>query len=418
MKALDVLKMAFSALKSRKLRAGLTILGVVIGTSIIVVLIAQTEGLREAVVGSIAKTGVNSVLITAQARGVRLSQTDVVKLQGFSGVRNVVPFIRGGAVLYAGGSSVSVVVLGIDNDYLPLIFVDIEVMDGQLLSKYDYVGLVLGYGVAFPPEASTAFAYVGQNIVLQTSVSVRGSLTTINRNFKVNAVLSSYGLALFTSVDDTVFISLAAANTLFGRGYFYDGIIVVTENIEVVQSVVDSIQQVYGNNVRVVSPLTILEQLESILGSVEFFLGSIAAISLVVAGVGIANVMYISVLERTRVIGLLKALGAKSGTVMALFLAEASLIGVIGGILGTVVGVVLSYTMGSLWGNLMGGMRTRSGGIAMGPPANFSFEMNPVFTPELILASIGFAVAVSVLAGLYPAMKASKLEAATALRHE
>jgi ABC-type antimicrobial peptide transport system permease subunit len=145
------------------------------------------------------------------------------------------------------------------------------------------------------------------------------------------------------------------------------------------------------------------------------FLGSIGAVSLFVATVGIVNTMFVSVMERTREIGVLKALGYRPRQIMGMFLSEAALTGVIGGFVGIALGFVLSFAIGGeLGGGLIGG-RGFGGGFGGG---GSSQAIHPVFTPGLIIFSLVVPIGLSVVAGLYPAWRASKMNAVVALKYE
>jgi putative ABC transport system permease protein len=144
------------------------------------------------------------------------------------------------------------------------------------------------------------------------------------------------------------------------------------------------------------------------------FLGSIGAVSLFVATVGIVNTMYVSVMERTREIGILKAIGYRPKQIMGMFLSEAALTGVIGGVCGLLLGYILSFLMGGLLGGatVFGGFRGPGGGGGGG------LAIQPVFSTELIAFSLIFPVILAIFAGLYPAWRASRMNAVAALKYE
>jgi ABC-type antimicrobial peptide transport system permease subunit len=157
---------------------------------------------------------------------------------------------------------------------------------------------------------------------------------------------------------------------------------------------------------------SMVSSVESITSQMTVFLGSIGAVSLFVAAVGITNTMFVSVMERTREIGILKALGYKPKQIMGMFLSEAALSGVVGGVGGTILGYVLSFILG-------GSLSSSFGGIRIGPPGQASSTtFTPVFTPELVAFSLLFPIGIAVLAGLYPAWRASRMNAVVALKYE
>lgn len=421
--------MAFDAFKSRRLRASLTILGVVIGVATIVVLISLTQGLAVSVTSLLGKTGTTAINVYPASRGVQLTTKYLTTLEQIDHVVRVVPLIRGMATLKGGGQSLEpVTIIGLDVDALPQVLPDLEVDEGRLYSVNDRVGIVVGKNVAYPPGSDSSFTSVGKIISVKVERAVEGELVTRQKSMLVKGVLSDYGIAmsLLFQVDDGALVSLPAAAMLFGksRGH-YDNLIVLVEAVDYVQGVMDEIERIYGRDLQLISPLQLTQTIQSVINTIQFFLGGIAAISLIVAGIGIANVMYISVMERTRIIGVFKALGAKNRTIMALFLVEALLIGLIGGSLGFGVGVAMAYSASGL---LQGYTAAQSpGGQArwsfpgrqpLARPGPQTVTIEPVFTPWLILLALGFAVLVSLLAGFYPARKAAKLDPATALRYE
>ena len=237
---------------------------------------------------------------------------------------------------------------------------------------------------------------------------IKGSRSAVSYAVLARAILSQYGTALFANIDETVYISLQAAQFLSRTPYF-TGIYVIVDNTDNVADVQNTIETYYSNNVRVISPGQILSSIQSITGQLTMFLGSIGAVSLFVATVGIVNTMYVSVMERTREIGILKAIGYRPKQIMGMFLSEAALTGVIGGFCGLILGYVLSFLMGGMLGGLGGGGRGGFGG---------GMTIQPVFSTELILFSLVFPVILATIAGLYPAWRASRMNAVVALKYE
>ncbi|RLF32842.1 MAG: hypothetical protein DRN08_06180 [Thermoplasmata archaeon] len=165
----------------------------------------------------------------------------------------------------------------------------------------------------------------------------------------------------------------------------------------------------------VIVPTAMLDTITSALDTVEIFMGGIAAISLLVAGIGIMNIMIVSLMERTREIGILKALGMKGRTVLGIFLAEALTIGVLGGVMGIGFGYVVSIFVSRIISG------PTDGGTSIGiRRALFSesYVITPVLTPSVALMALFFGIVVSLVFGAYPAWKASRLQPVDALRYE
>jgi len=416
MQVSDMFKLAFKALMDRKLRSLLTILGIMIGSAMILALIASSSGLSAGVQAQIEKIGANTLIVNSgRSFGpfggggggqstFQLSEDDVNTMKSFKGVLDVIPFYSRGVTIVLGGTSTPGTLTGVDLNALLKLYKGLSLYDGVLPDPYDPTAVAIGYAIAFPPEAN------GSQL---TNVNGMISVTLANSNlaFLVKGILSKFGSVMFSNIDDTIFVSLQAAQILLKTSYF-TGMYVITDTPSDVAVAQQNIESYYGTNVRVTSASSILSSVESITSQMTIYLASIGGVSLFVAAVGIVNTMFVSVMERTREIGILKALGYRRKEIMGMFLSEAALTGVIGGILGTLFGYALSYIMGGAFSfSLPGGGRAGSfggGGSASGP----------VFTPELIVFSLLFPIGVAVLAGLYPAWRAARMNAVVALKYE
>ena len=162
----------------------------------------------------------------------------------------------------------------------------------------------------------------------------------------------------------------------------------------------------FSDQVSVISSTAVLSLLSTVFGTIQLFLGGIAAISLLVAGIGIMNIMIVSLIERTREIGILKALGMKSRTVLTIFLGESVIIG----LMGAIIGIVLGWGLANVTATVLGSGALTGGGGA--------FTITPLLTLDVLLGALGFGIGVSVIFALYPAWRASKLKPVEALRYE
>ena len=325
-------------------------------------------------------------------------------MKSFQGVSDVIPYYSRGVTIVLGGTLTPATLTGVDLNVLSKLYKGLSLYDGALPDPYDPSAAVVGHGIAFPSEANgTQLA----NINGMISVTLENSKLA----FLVRGILSEFGSAMFSNIDDTIFISLQAAQILLKTSYFA-GLYVITDTPDDVTVVQQHIESYYGTNVRVMSPSSMLSSVQSITSQMTLYLASIGGVSLFVAAVGIVNTMFVSVMERTREIGILKALGYRRKEIMGMFLSEAALTGVIGGILGTLFGYALAYVMGGAFSfSFMGGGAPGSRGGA-------STTSSPVFTPELIVFSLLFPIGVAVLAGLYPAWRAARMNAVVALKYE
>jgi len=246
---------------------------------------------------------------------------------------------------------------------------------------------VIGYNIAVPDLDEDPVFEVGDRIKLTSEVGRLEKVLTV----RIVGIIEESGSAFGS--DSDFFIPLKTCEQFYELDGTYDSIQVYVENSDLVDAVAYNIE----DEIEGVSALTAagtLELINSITGTIEAVLGGVAAISLLVAGVGIINTMTVSVMERTKEIGVMKALGAKSADVLVLFMIEAGLTGVIGGIIGAGFGFVL--------------------GAFVGDYVGVSSE------PSLMLGLLvtGFAVLTSVVSGLYPSWSASQLHPVEALRHE
>jgi putative ABC transport system permease protein len=181
-----------------------------------------------------------------------------------------------------------------------------------------------------------------------------------------------------------------------------------TDNVPNVQL---AIQTLYGSNVNVISAGSIASSITAITSQMTVFLGSIGGVSLIVAAVGITNTMYVAVIERTREIGVLKALGFNRSQIMSMFLSEAVVTGIFGGIFGTMAGYGLAFVLG-------GALNFGGGGRGVGGVGQVFSSTGPIFTPQLIVFSLLFPIGLTVVAGLYPAWLASRMNPIDALKYE
>ncbi len=342
MQIVDVFKLASKALFDRKLRSVLTILGIAVGSAIILALIASSSGLNAGITSNIEKTGANILTLrnaggffaSGSSNTYQLSQTDVDYVKSIAGVTAAYPYYSYGASITNGGSSLQASVVGIDLSALTQLYKGLTVVQGHMPLLGDTTGAAVGYGIAYPVSGTP----IGLNQMVSMSVTgIKGSKSAVSYAVLATAILDQYGTSLFANIDDTVYISFQAAQYLAKSPYF-SGIYVIVDNTDDVANVQNTIETYYSSNVRVISPGQILSSIQGITGQLTVFLGSIGAVSLFVATVGIVNTMYVSVMERTREIGILKAIGYRPKQIMGMFLSEAALTGVIGAFCGLALG--------------------------------------------------------------------------------
>ena len=419
-----IFSMAWENMKQRRLRTSLTTLGVVIGIAAIIALTSLGEGFRSVMTTEIEK-GFELDIVMVMPGGMLggmpggtpggmqfLVNEDVEKISQFDQVTVATPVIQKAATLYSDDENATSSVMAVNFTDFGEIYPDRFVFDdGGLPDPIENDTLVLGYRVAHR-ENGEVFAHAGDNLMVEVTLvdPTTGLRVSENYTFTVGGILKESGAALMImSFDDAIFIPLSTAMKVYKTGYLDMAFVKVVDS-DYSESVAERIRDEF--ELMAIAPSTMINMMGSMFDMLEIFLAGIASIALLVAGIGIMNIMAVSVMERTREIGILKAVGAKSRTVLTMFLAEAASIGLIGGLIGLILGYGLAHV-------LVYGLSTFELGMeGFGRRPEMPFTISPVLSPSWIVGAIVFAVAISVLFGLYPARKAAKLDPVEALRYE
>jgi putative ABC transport system permease protein len=412
MKPADTVKWGIRGIRQRKMRAALTILGIIIGTASVVALVSQTEGIQSSILGQIDKLGPNTITIRPSSTTITLTQSDVDRISQIPGVEYVVPIVASSVKVYSAGTSKSFTLIGVKPSQFDLLIDGATFDSGRLYQSLSYSEIVVGSNVVQPQDMTSPFLTVGQSTTIEVGV--------VNPSKKIVQVVGSleeYGAASAVSVDDSVYISLEGALNLIGKNT-YSSFFVKTTEADNIDSVVYNIKAFYGTNLNILTVKQITSIVSTITNMLTVLLGAIAAISLLVAGIGIANIMFVSVIERTREIGILKALGFTNNNVLSIFLSEAILMGVVGGILGIALGIGLSYLMPLLFASGITNTESTTSSFSTSTSSFGSFSYTPVVRPEIVAFVLIFAVSVALLAGFLPARRASKMDPVVALRHD
>lgn len=405
-----------SSLGANKLRAGLTMLGVIIGVGAVIALVSIGRGAQAAITSQIESIGTNLLFVrpgsAQQEGGVRgaqgsagtLTLEDGNALRDVSGVVGIAPEVDAfGQVSFQGNNS-NVRIIGVTPEYADVR--SFHASSGEFINASNVTAnsLVACLG---SEVASTLF---GDTDPLRQSMRVNlGGSTTIP--IQVQCVLESKGGTGFLSQDNQIFVPITTAQTRLSRGQrFRGGNNVDVLNVQLADSsigpqVTEEIGNILRDRHRVIqddfqvqSQQDILNSASAITGALTLFLGGVAAISLIVGGIGIMNIMLVSVTERTREIGIRKAVGAKRRDILAQFLTEATVLSGFGGVIGTLLG----WGIAQLVGNVSLGTTT----------------IKPVVGADAVALAVGFSVAIGLFFGIYPAFRASALNPIDALRYE
>jgi len=412
MKRKTVLSMAWENMKQRKLRTTLTTLGVIIGITAILAVTSLGEGFRTMVTEQIEYFELNVVMVMPIGRETYLTSEDAENIsQMINEVVIATPVMQKmmPTGLYSGEKNATALLLGVNFTEFEIVYPERLVFDeGGLPQPIENGTIVLGYSVAHPKNGEV-FARVGDEVRVEIYV---GGLPPIrNYNFTVAGTLKESGAGTLISIDNMVLIPLNTAKEIYKTDY--DMMFVKLVDQEYSERVAEEIKDMLQKPVTALAPSVMVQRAGNILDMVEIFLVGIAGIALLVAGVGIMNIMTVSVMERTREIGILKAIGAKNRNILSMFLAEAALIGLTGGLLGIPTGYGLAHFLSYALSTIR---PQSSNGLIQG--GGMSLTITPVLSLPWVVGALVFGIVVSLLFALYPARKAAKLDPVEALRYE
>jgi len=407
----ESIRIALRSLLANKLRAILTMLGIIIGVGAVITLMSVGKGVEQLVQESFQSVGSNLLFIfpgslegTSSTRQPELTMSDyqaiddpflVPDADGFA------PELSARADVIAGNRDVRTDVSGVTPDFLAVR--NKEIADGDFISDSDV-------------NARSRVAVLGSTVyekLFEEGVYPIGQTIKINRiPFRVIGVMQEQGGSTFGSMDNTIYVPLTTAQTRlypYWRGRSGEpqlsSIYVQVADETLMDQAADQISEILRQRHRITfrddDDFTIIKQTDivSIFGDITsvltIFLGSIAAISLLVGGIGIMNIMLVSVTERTREIGIRKAVGAKRRDILVQFLVEAVVLSLIGGVVGVTLGIIGARVVASL-----------------------AEQLTTVVTGDIILLSTGVSAAVGLLFGIHPAFRAARLNPIDALRYE
>lgn len=419
MKLDEIYYMSFEALKDRKARSILTILMVVVGSSLMVALNGLTSGFNVFIERQFSNLAANVLTLTNSQGGgnfglggggqtatsgttITFNAAVATKIKSLALVNDVIPVYQGRVSLEAQGKTRNVSVFSIDPDKLLTIAPTLQLSDGSELKQNDPTGMLVANFVA-NPEGAPTFLAVGQTTKASYSFTdpYTGEVKTETRPFIVRGVIAQTGNP---NIDRAVIVTPEIANALLHKNGRYDSMMVVVPTPDDVAVVQDEVKAIYGNGIGVSTPQAALQARQQFTSGFSSFILAIALVSLAVGAVGIVTTLYTSVTERIREIGTIKAIGALNKDILLIFVAEASIIGIVGASLGLAFGMVA--------GQFLTGPFGFRGGGGTAP------DITPVYLASDLLYVWGLSVALSLLAGFYPAWKASRLEPIMALRRE
>ncbi len=395
----DIVNEAIRNLRRAGIKTFLTLIGIVIGIAAIVALLSVGAGVTATFETQFESLGSNTVMLapgdafsTQSSSSVKITDADVRYIKSLSTVKDVIKE-------YA-----SPIAIEFNNQKKSAIFFTIDEEGFDFFKSTDFVSLVEGRWVE-PGEASSIMITQGMaEDSFDREISLRKQLTLNGKEYKVVGIFKlSAAMSALGGGGGMVLTTIQGYERLYSADNPVE-LMVKTTSTEVAEKTADELldyfEGKYGKkSVTVLTMEQSIEQVGSMLGMLTIFIVGIAGISLIVGGIGIMNAMVTSVLERTKEIGLYKAIGASSRTILGMFLLEAGFIGLLGGIIGIILGLAGAQLI-TLVAN------------------QFNFPIQSVIVPEIIIGALAFSIIVGMLSGFYPALRASRLDPVEALRYE
>ncbi|MGJ7911012.1 ABC transporter permease [Neobacillus sp. LXY-1] len=382
------IKMALRSIKSNKLRAVLTMLGIIIGVASVIVLVSIAQGSTKSVTSQINNLGTNLLTVSTYSTDVELTEDKISEISKLDGVKAVAPIVSGRVNVKKERTSSQVQVTGTNAAYSTVR--DANVSQGRFITDLDveYRQKVAVLG------SSTAETFFGTDNPVGQYLQIDGT------SFKVVGVMASKGSSLGQSGDNVIIVPLSTGqrvvgstsiSTVYLQGKSQEQMDYVMNEVKLaLASMFPGKSDSYG----VTNQQDVMDTMSSVSDTMTMMLGGIASISLLVGGIGIMNIMLVSVTERTKEIGIRKAIGAKRRDVLLQFLIEAIVLSAMGGLIGVLAG------------------------LGIGKLVSTFMSLTVSFSTTVIAASFLFSLVVGVVFGVFPANKASKLNPIQALRYQ
>lgn len=398
----DYFFLAFNNLKRRKMRSWLTMIGIFIGIAAVVALISLGQGLQASIEKQFEALGTDKITITPKGMfgGMPnfnpLTEDDLKIIENVPGVNIATPYVMESFNMKYRSQNKNTLIIGIDpSEYQKLFSQTYTIEFGRDFKQGDKTKVVLGWNAA--------------NKDFDKNVNIGNKVEIGNQSFEVIGILKKTGSP---NDDSSIIMPIGSLREITGDEEDVSGIFVGIKAGEDVNKVADEIEKQLKRDrgeklseesqfFDVLTAEQLLASFGDIISVVQAVLVGIAAISLLVGGIGIANTMYTSVLERTKEIGTMKAVGAKNSDILILFLIESGLLGLIGGVIGIAIGIGLSKIAEYIAAQQLG--------------ANL---LQASIDPMLIIGALVFSFLIGAISGVFPAMQASKLRPVDALRYE
>jgi putative ABC transport system permease protein len=398
---------ALESLSSNKVRTGLTMLGIIIGVGAVIAMLAIGAGTEQAIVGEIEGIGTNLLFVSTNyddvtnPKPLTLQDAEALNDPVFApSIAAAAPIVQGQAEVTYAGNGTTASLVGVTEDYIKV--QNVELSEGEFFSSVQVNGIA---------SAVILGANVAEELFGRSDGLVGETVRVGGQPFRVVALLKKEGGSRFGSGDDQIMVPLTTAQARLIPGAVKNEVSMIYVSAitsDVVKAAEDEVSLILRDRHKlklaeddfsIMSQEMFLDMASTITGVFTVFLGGVAGISLLVGGIGIMNIMLVSVTERTKEIGLRKAVGAKKKDIMAQFLIESSLLSLLGGAIGIVLGWLLGLGVGKI-------------------AAASDFLLDPIITLNAVLLATLFSAAVGLFFGIYPASRAAQLEPIEALRSD
>ncbi len=412
----ESVKMAVSSLISNKMRALLTMLGIIVGIASVIAIVSLGEGGKDEVMGQFEQIGASTVIV--QVRSSRAQRNDYITQNDLQAVRerlDTVKYITASQQAVSRASTDmgrrNIFLTAIDRDYTR--FSPIDLMHGRPFTEIEYLDAL---PVAIIDLAGARALFGRENVVgEQVTIDHDGRMIRVHIVGVSDSVTSQFGGFGGQFDDDNprgmpffVYAPIQSVSQIMDGENRLSAVYVMAESPELVdeagRSVVRLLELRKNNEQRAVyrtqNLASILDQINTVINIMTLFISAVAAISLLVGGIGVMNIMLVSVTERTREIGIRKAIGATTWDIMLQFITESVILTLIGGILGILFGLGLAN------------------GIAFAADRLQFGQITPLLSIQAIIIAVSFSSAVGLFFGIYPARKAARLDPIDALRYE
>jgi putative ABC transport system permease protein len=416
--------LSFESLWDRKIRSILTILMVMVGSALLIAINGIGAGFSASFNKQFSNLAPNILFVTSSQFGgggggpgggigggggspkITLNSAIENRIHSLPFVNDVIPTYRGTAQVQSQSETKNDAILSLDPDKLQVIAPTLEYVDGSTIQPNNPSSIIVAQDVANPPGDANPFLVLGRNVKITYSFvdPTTSKQKQESKNFVVSGIIKETGNP---TIDNGIILNPQAGNSLLQKSGKFDSLFVIAQSSDLVDIVEKEIRSLYGNNIGVNTVKAILKTIQQATGGINAFLTSIGIISLIVGAVGVITTLYTAVIERTREIGTLKAIGSQNKDILSLFLVEALLIGIFGATIGLLIGIGFGYALSDI-------MKSSGGG---GPGGGRSSSL-PIYLISDMARVWMISVGLSILAGILPAIQASRLMPIKALRSQ